>query len=108
MGAKDLIKPYLTEKGEVLFGRLNMKPGKPTTFAKLNNKLIFSLPGNPVSCFVSSQLLIIRALKIITGSRSFQPAIVNVDLQTPLKIDKIRPEYHRVNLYSQEGKENLQ
>lgn len=49
MGAKDLIKPYLAEHGEILFGRLNMKPGKPTTFARLNSKLIFSLPGNPVS-----------------------------------------------------------
>ena len=63
MGAKDLIKPYLAQNGEVLFGRLNMKPGKPTTFGLLNSKLIFSLPGNPVSCFVSAQVLIIRVLK---------------------------------------------
>jgi molybdopterin biosynthesis enzyme len=36
MGKKDLIKPYLETKGEVFFGRLNMKPGKPTTFGKID------------------------------------------------------------------------
>jgi molybdopterin biosynthesis enzyme len=35
MGQLDLIKPYLESEGKVFFGRLNMKPGKPTTFAKL-------------------------------------------------------------------------
>jgi gephyrin len=53
MGELDLVKPYLEKKGEVFFGRLNMKPGKPTTFAKLNDKLFFALPGNPVSSFVT-------------------------------------------------------
>lgn len=36
MGELDLVKPYLEEKGHVIFGRLNMKPGKPTTFARMN------------------------------------------------------------------------
>ena len=53
MGKKDLIKPYLEARGQVFFGRLNMKPGKPTTFGKIGNCLVFSLPGNPVSCFVT-------------------------------------------------------
>ena len=35
MGIKDLIKPYVESKGQVIFGRLNMKPGKPTTFGKI-------------------------------------------------------------------------
>jgi gephyrin len=38
---------------EIHFGRVNMKPGKPTTLATcfLNNskKIILGLPGNPVS-----------------------------------------------------------
>ena len=108
MGAKDLIKPYLAKNGEILFGRLNMKPGKPTTFGKLNSKLIFSLPGNPVSCFVSAQVLIIRALKIMSGYKDYEPSIINVEIPKPIKIDPIRPEYHRVLIYSESGKLNLQ
>ena len=67
MGEKDLIKPYLESHGEVIFGRLNMKPGKPTTFARLNdNKLVFSLPGNPVSCFVTAHLFISKSLNLLS------------------------------------------
>ena len=53
MGKRDLIKPYVEATGEVFFGRLNMKPGKPTTFGRINKALVFALPGNPVSCFVT-------------------------------------------------------
>jgi molybdopterin biosynthesis enzyme len=108
MGAKDLIKPYIAEHGEILFGRLNMKPGKPTTFGRLYDKLVFSLPGNPVSCFVTAQLFITRALKIMSGTQNYEPALVNVDIPKPLRLDSNRPEYHRAILYTEEGKENYQ
>jgi gephyrin len=32
MGEMDLVKPYIEKNGLVHFGRINMKPGKPTTF----------------------------------------------------------------------------
>ncbi|KAJ3321252.1 hypothetical protein HDV06_004477 [Boothiomyces sp. JEL0866] len=55
MGEKDLLKPVLERylKAKIHFGRVNLKPGKPTTFATLKKKdtvkNIFCLPGNPVS-----------------------------------------------------------
>src|SRR5207237_1090968 len=60
MGEMDLLKPLLEQKlGATLhFGRVNLKPGKPTTFATIppsstdvsnRHKLVFALPGNPVS-----------------------------------------------------------
>jgi gephyrin len=67
MGEFDLVKPYLEIKGEVFFGRLNMKPGKPTTFAKVGKCLVFSLPGNPVSSFVTAELFVVPAAKIMSG-----------------------------------------
>ena len=70
MGKKDLIKPYMETMGEVYFGRLNMKPGKPTTFGKINDTLVFSLPGNPVSCFVTFTLFVLPAIKLLSGHQS--------------------------------------
>ena len=67
MGEMDLVKPYIESKGEVYFGRLNMKPGKPTTFGKLNKALIFALPGNPVSAFVTAHLFVVPSAKILSG-----------------------------------------
>jgi gephyrin len=51
MGDRDLLKPLLERKGQVHFGRVLMKPGKPLTFATLElpnssrKPLVFGLPG---------------------------------------------------------------
>lgn len=79
MGARDLIKPYLGEIGKVVFGRIKMKPGKPTTFAVVprpsqahgeasqESCLFFALPGNPVSAYVTFLSLVLPALRLLTG-----------------------------------------
>ena len=54
-GKYDIVKGSLKEFGlKILFQRVAIKPGKPTTFGKLNkDKFFLGLPGNPVSCFMS-------------------------------------------------------
>jgi gephyrin len=110
MGAKDYVKPLLARLGTIHFGRLNMKPGKPTTFATVRlpgsqvDKLVFGLPGNPVSALVTGQLLLVPAIRILRGSQS-TPSLTTlgypslpVRLDTPLERDAQRPEYHRVSV----------
>jgi gephyrin len=99
MGAKDYVKPLLAELGTIHFGRLNMKPGKPTTFASLKSTLFFALPGNPVSCLVTKTLLIDPALKRIQGLDSMQcmhPQVTAKLMGSDIVMDAERPEYHRV------------
>ena len=62
MGKLDLIKPILESAGRVHFGRVNMKPGKPLTFATVGSKPVFALPGFPVSSLVSFELFVRPAL----------------------------------------------
>ena len=71
MGELDLIKPYIEKKGTVLFGRLNMKPGKPTTFGVIENCLMFALPGNPVSSFVTANLFLPLAMLSLLNVQCF-------------------------------------
>ena len=54
-GKYDIVKESLKEYGlKTFFERVEIKPGKPTTFGKLDkNKFFLGLPGNPVSCFMS-------------------------------------------------------
>ncbi len=54
-GKYDIVKESLKEFGlKIIFDRVAIKPGKPTTFGKFNkNKFFLGLPGNPVSCFMS-------------------------------------------------------
>jgi gephyrin len=101
MGDADFVKPLLESLGTVHFGRLNMKPGKPTTFASIiqNSKktLFFGLPGNPVSCLVTKALMIDPALRRMQGldSAACMHIQVPVKISSNLKLDHERPEYHR-------------
>ena len=59
MGDFDLLPSSLKQLGfNIIFHTIAVQPGKPTLFAKKNNKFIFSLPGNPVSSFVHFETLI--------------------------------------------------
>ena len=97
MGSADWVKPCLEANGEIMFGRICMKPGKPTTFAVVNEKLCFALPGNPVSAFVTSTLFVVPTLKILKGlsvKQAFLPRL-RVRTATDMRLDPVRPEYHR-------------
>lgn len=48
---------------ELLFNKIAMRPGSPTTVARLHNKLIIALSGNPGACFVGFHLFASPALK---------------------------------------------
>ncbi|KAG7384499.1 hypothetical protein PHYPSEUDO_002551 [Phytophthora pseudosyringae] len=104
MGEHDLIKPLLAEMGTVHFGRLLMKPGKPTTFATLDvqgkKKMVFALPGNPVSSFTTCHLLVHPALKRLRGVpvSKCHHTKVYAALTHPIKLDAERPEFHRASL----------
>jgi gephyrin len=75
MGERDFLKPVLISHfgAKIHIGRVNMKPGKPFTFATciLNGqkKWIFALPGNPVSAYVTCQLFVVPALLRLSGVR---------------------------------------
>lgn len=103
MGELDLIKPILEETGEVHFGRVNMKPGKPLTFATIHGKPVFALPGFPVSSLVSFELFVRPALLHMCGQRLILRPRVPVTLAESLHGDAGRPEFHRVHLAREQG-----
>lgn len=100
MGEKDYLKQiFLTDfSANIHFGRVQMKPGKPTSFAtftyKNNKKFWFGLPGNPVSAAVTCQLFVLPALKIFAGWEEAFPARLKAKLTEDIKLDE-RPEYRR-------------
>lgn len=64
VGDYDFVPAVLETLGaEILLHGLNVKPGKHLLFARLNNRFVFGLPGNPVSSFVQFELLIKPFLK---------------------------------------------
>jgi molybdopterin molybdotransferase len=59
MGDFDFV-PAVLQKADVriIFSRVAVQPGKPTTFGIHDRALIFGLPGNPVSSFLQFELLV--------------------------------------------------
>lgn len=73
MGSTDLLKPVIEQHfgGIIHFGRVAIKPGKPTTFATILfggiEKPIFGLPGNPASALVTFHIFVIPALRKLSA-----------------------------------------
>lgn len=117
MGEHDLLKPTLERQlgGSIHFGRVSMKPGKPTTFATIpcsnlkdpesgvrgdahgwDRKVVFALPGNPASAIVTFQLFVLPSLHGMSGVEPRGLPRVGVRLGHEFVCDKMREEYQRV------------
>jgi gephyrin len=116
MGELDLLKPTLERSmgGTVHFGRVAMKPGKPTTFASVPfkpssssesntqseriEKLVFGLPGNPASALVTAHLFVLPCLQKLAGVPVEECGMerVMVRVSERVRCDAARVEYHRV------------
>ena len=63
VGKYDLTRTALVELGaKIFFEKVQLKPGKPTVFARLGKTLVYGLPGNPVSAAVTFQLFVRTAI----------------------------------------------
>ena len=71
MGKYDLVEGVLKSMGaEFFFDSVAMRPGKPTVFGRVKNKMVFGLPGNPVSTMVTFQLFAIPAIDVLSGAKA--------------------------------------
>jgi molybdopterin molybdotransferase len=77
VGDKDFVKEAIRELGgEILFWKVDMKPGKPVAFAVLDGKPVFALPGNPVAAMVGFEQFVRPALLKMMGlKRIFRPMV---------------------------------
>jgi molybdopterin molybdotransferase len=98
MGTRDLIKPLLAELGTLHFGRVHFKPGKPTTFATVQGKLAFGLPGFPASSLVSFEVFVRPTLRRLQGDSQPERPRLPVVLAAPVQPAHDRPDYQRVVL----------
>ena len=73
-GDYDVVKEALSGLGTVWFGDVAMQPGKPQGFGVVGDEetLIFTLPGNPVSSYVSFQTFVLPALRKLQGRRPYE------------------------------------
>ena len=68
-GDFDVVKEALAPLGTVWFGGVGMQPGKPQGFGVVGEDRtpIFTLPGNPVSSYVSFETFVLPAIRKLMG-----------------------------------------
>jgi molybdenum cofactor synthesis domain-containing protein len=77
VGAFDVVKAVLAPLDTMFFGSVRMQPGKPQGFGRLpDGPVVFALPGNPVSAYVSFEAFVRPALRAMAGHRTVQRRIV--------------------------------
>ena len=95
VGDADFIKLALDKLGSIDFWRINMRPGRPLAFGKVNDKPFFGLPGNPVAVMVSFINFVDPALRKMQGEQGWQPLKVNAVALEDLRSRQGRTEFSR-------------
>jgi molybdopterin molybdotransferase len=96
VGAADYIRSVLAEVGEIGFWKVNMKPGKPIAFGRLQGgATFFGLPGNPVSAMVTFYQVVQPALDRLAGAEPRTPLALRVRATGALKKGSNRREFQR-------------
>jgi molybdopterin molybdotransferase len=77
VGDYDFVKDVMKDLGmEMVFWKVAMRPGQPLAFGTIGGKLVFGLPGNPVSSMISFEQFVRPSLLKMMGHRQlFRPVI---------------------------------
>ena len=67
VGQEDHVPTLLAEYGELAIHGIAMRPSSPTGIGRLDRRLVFLLPGNPVSCLCAYDFFAGRAIRALGG-----------------------------------------
>jgi molybdopterin molybdotransferase len=85
MGKYDLVEQVLSDLGaEFQFTGVAIRPGRPAVFATCRGKLVFGLPGNPVSTMVTFELFVLPAIDLLSGAAPRPLPLFRAKLATPV------------------------
>ena len=99
VGDRDYVQEALQNvQVELLFSKLRIKPGRPTTFGLYQGKPVFSLPGNPVSSLLTFEQFVRPALLTMMGHAEPIKPCVKARLVEPLEKKPGNLQLYRVIL----------
>ena len=103
VGERDLLVDVIHGWGEVLFHGVQVKPGKPTIFAVINQKPVMGMPGYPTSCLINSYLFLLPALRRMARLPLRAGAIVEASLSRRIPGSTGRRQFLTVKLVDGEA-----
>src|SRR5499426_4086095 len=99
VGVEDLVPTLLASHGELAVHGIAMRPSSPTGFGRLEHRLVFLLPGNPVSCLCAYDFFAGRAIRALGGrSKAWPYHSIIAKLARKISSPIGRLDYARVRL----------
>jgi molybdopterin molybdotransferase len=105
-GAYDTVKAVLSRLGTVEFNKVAMQPGMPQGHGFLGPEQtpIFTLPGNPVSAYVSFEVFVRPVLRRMLGHQRIYRPVVRAVLTETLMSPQGKRQFARGQLTVEEGR----
>jgi molybdopterin molybdotransferase len=104
VGQEDHVPTLLAEHGELVVHGVAMRPSSPAGMGRLDGRLVFLLPGNPVSCLCAYDFFAGRAIRALGGLPKEGPyRSVKARLSRKLSSVVGRVDYARVKVYGEEA-----
>ncbi|GAA2146573.1 molybdopterin molybdotransferase MoeA [Nocardioides koreensis] len=96
-GDYDVVKEALAPLGSVWFGGVAMQPGKPQGFGLVgeDETPIFTLPGNPVSAYISFEMFVLPAVRKLMGKAPYSRPTTRARLTNPISSPAGRRQFVR-------------
>ena len=99
VGQEDYAPSLLAKHGELAIHGVAMRPSSPAGMGRLGDRLVFLLPGNPVSCLCAYDFFAGRALRLLGGRKKEWPYPVRqLSLSRKLVSTVGRVDYARVKI----------
>ncbi|GGW95758.1 molybdopterin molybdotransferase MoeA [Alteromonas halophila] len=95
VGDADFVKSVVAQAGSIDFWKVAIKPGKPFAFGKLGHTLFCGVPGNPVSAYVTTQMLVLPLLASLCGMPGHEPPLSRATLTATINRRPERQEFMR-------------
>ncbi len=87
VGDKDFTIDAFVELGmEVLFSKVSIKPGKPTTFGKMRDCFVINLPGNPLAAMVNFEMFVKPIILKLSGTNSFYHPLITTKMRADHRV----------------------
>jgi molybdopterin molybdotransferase len=99
VGLEDHAPTLLASHGELAVHGIAMRPSSPTGFGRLERRLVFLLPGNPVSCLCAYDFFAGRAIRALGGRTKtwpYRPVVAKLARKISSPIGRL--DYARVRL----------
>ena len=104
MGEEDHAPRILADIGELAIHGVAMRPSSPAGMGRIGERLVFLLPGNPVSCLCAYDFFAGRAIRLLAGRSPAWPYRQRT-VKLSRKISSVvgRQDYARMRLVGDEA-----